>query len=806
LVISWDPLGSTPYNPNTFTNTNVRDTGLIGPSNVLGLLPNILGGTVSPTFYTTQYGNLSYWNGSVWVITNLSFGFDLERGITGCNNALFLLSGNIPGPFQVKKLTPPSTISTILSGTMTVARSIASDCNCNFYLLGQTALYKYDPFGSLIATYNFVGTPFWVTTTTRFTVIGDKVYVINGGTNSTAISRGIGTISGNSVITGSLNSNYSLGGLGIISCPAPMPLNAVINSATLGCNPNTVSLAVTCTPSPLNLTWSGPGIITPVSASVVNVNAAGSYSCKVQEGFCSDTLGTLVTTVVSNTSVVQPSIAPGNNLCFESNLFLSSSINSSQYTYSWTGSNIAGTSSTSVIQVQGPGTYSLKVMQSNNGCVGSATSSVLSTPILNFSISTPTLCVYSIEGDNIAILSYSGATLYTLMVSQGFSLNLSPSQPVALYQTMPFASNGSAGSATIIGSNGPCTASAVTNFSVLPVSIIHAAPKDTTVCLNKKINLYASGAKSYSWLSFEDNLIIVNDSNVVADIRGNSNFTVTGIDNHGCRTTPVVLSAKVFPQHSGFLNYKPTLCAPACIDIKFEPLLSNIGTTCNWTVNNQFFSSTKSFKPCFATSGEYKVFGDITDSVNHCRNSVSFALNLNPKPKADFIFSPIDPVEGVDKVFFTNTSSGEALKKFSWFFTKNNGYSSNLKDESFTYMEAGQYKVAMVVANQWQCADTIIKIVQVQPDFGLYIPNAFTPNGDDRNDIFIPVVGSVKLYELKIFDRWGKEIFHTNDQSIGWDGNYRGVECQEGVYTWKIELAISNGKQLKKAGHVTLIK
>ncbi len=69
----------------------------------------------------------------------------------------------------------------------------------------------------------------------------------------------------------------------------------------------------------------------------------------------------------------------------------------------------------------------------------------------------------------------------------------------------------------------------------------------------------------------------------------------------------------------------------------------------------------------------------------------------------------------------------------------------------------------------------------------VYIPNAFSPNGDGINDLFMPASNcSFQDYEMRIFDRWGTLIYQTKNASDGWDGNYRGEEAESTAYVYYI--------------------
>ncbi|HRD40555.1 MAG TPA: gliding motility-associated C-terminal domain-containing protein, partial [Bacteroidia bacterium] len=109
------------------------------------------------------------------------------------------------------------------------------------------------------------------------------------------------------------------------------------------------------------------------------------------------------------------------------------------------------------------------------------------------------------------------------------------------------------------------------------------------------------------------------------------------------------------------------------------------------------------------------------------------------------------------------------ITAWNWYFYSNATNTSNMQHPTFYYPEAGTYPVTLVVKSDKGCIDTITKIIVVGEDFGIYIPNAFTPNGDGLNDFFQPKGFGIKDYELEIFDRWGERIFNTKVFEEGWD-------------------------------------
>lgn len=124
------------------------------------------------------------------------------------------------------------------------------------------------------------------------------------------------------------------------------------------------------------------------------------------------------------------------------------------------------------------------------------------------------------------------------------------------------------------------------------------------------------------------------------------------------------------------------------------------------------------------------------------------------------------------------------------------------------YRDTGWFAVTQVVITPDGCSDTTVKPVYVAPEVLLFVPNAFTPNGDGTNDVFSWGVTGVQTFELMIFSRWGDEVFRTNNPKDFWNGAYRnqGTCMQDGVYTWVAHLRGIDNKFYKKTGTVLLSK
>ena len=119
------------------------------------------------------------------------------------------------------------------------------------------------------------------------------------------------------------------------------------------------------------------------------------------------------------------------------------------------------------------------------------------------------------------------------------------------------------------------------------------------------------------------------------------------------------------------------------------------------------------------------------------------------------------------------------------------------------------FTISVIERNANRCpGDSRKLLVEITPcqDEVIWIPSAFTPNGDNRNDIF-RVMGNItsKEFSLQIYNRWGELIFESNDVEIGWDGTYKGTLVQDDIYTYRV-FCLVNSRYYLKYGSVTLIR
>ena len=111
------------------------------------------------------------------------------------------------------------------------------------------------------------------------------------------------------------------------------------------------------------------------------------------------------------------------------------------------------------------------------------------------------------------------------------------------------------------------------------------------------------------------------------------------------------------------------------------------------------------------------------------------------------------------------------------------------------------------ITDKHTCVTTDTVKVQVVKNPGVYMPTAFTPNGDGLNDFAIPyLIGMKQLTKFTVYNRWGNIVFSTSASNKGWDGKYNGVDQPVGVYVWMIEYVTVDEKPAAQKGFITIIR
>lgn len=195
-------------------------------------------------------------------------------------------------------------------------------------------------------------------------------------------------------------------------------------------------------------------------------------------------------------------------------------------------------------------------------------------------------------------------------------------------------------------------------------------------------------------------------------------------------------------------------------------------------------------------------------SEEGCTFSDTVKLFVYPSPTAAFDYTPQIILEDGEEVSVVNYS--ENATSYTW--SINNVFHSEETNFVFTPEDQAQtaYLIKLTVLNEFGCVDVAYGKITRLTENCVYIPNSFTPDGNEANNVFFPVFynpDKVQDYKFEIFDRWGECIFWSGNPLESWDGTHKGLPSPNGIYTWKLQFNHAGTREYTSlTGHVSLLR
>lgn len=221
-----------------------------------------------------------------------------------------------------------------------------------------------------------------------------------------------------------------------------------------------------------------------------------------------------------------------------------------------------------------------------------------------------------------------------------------------------------------------------------------------------------------------------------------------------------------------------------------------------WQLGNGDTDFGSSVSVTYEQPGDYLVSLEVS-STEGCIDTTSALITVFENPVAEGTFESVS----FDATFTANISGGEEA---TWII-QDTAFTS-MGDFNYTFQDSGWYEVSLVVVNENGCDDTVNYQIYIEglPEYEL--PNVFTPNGDNINEVFSPETYGITAANMQVFNRWGRPVF-TYEGAIpqtevwGWDGTINGgAKAASGTYYYVLDLRGVNGDNFSEQGTVTLLR
>ncbi|MGP8217501.1 MAG: PKD domain-containing protein [Bacteroidia bacterium] len=618
----------------------------------------------------------------------------------------------------------------------------------------------------------------------------------NGSTTTSQLNMCAGTYS--VVVTDANGCNADTNGL-LVTQPAPIT-GAIATPATAYCNQADggacVAGATGGTPVYTYL-WSNG-----ITATCITNVTPGIYSVIISDTHnCTDTVLVTVPDVPGETASIT---ATTDVTCFGGNngSATAGGVNGTPpYTYLWK----TGGQTTQTATGLSAGIYTV-TLTDKEGCIDSAIATITQPALV---VATPgppkTICIG--QSATISVSDSGGTSPYNyiwspdsaLSATTGSTVTASPTKTTIYTVTTTDVNNCPGAPVTITVTVNP------------PLSVI--VTPDRATCPGGSVSFTATasggdGTYNYNWKPGG-----LTGSTITVSPAVTTEYTVTVTD--GCGTPAVHDSVKAIIDPLPVVKFSAdTLsgCWPLCV--KFTDLTtisSDSLVSWAWTFGDGSASDNRDTEHCFNNTGIYSI-GLTVKSDSNCVDSLTIhnMITVYSHPVAKFTAAP-QPTTIIDPtIYFTDESTDAyGIKSWYWQFRDELDGTSTAENPVYTFSDTGTFCPLLIVTNIHECTDSAEECIYIAPYYTLYIPNAFTPNGDGVNDVFAPKGQFVCNFEMYIFDRWGMQMYYTTDMNEGWNGKVTGGAnvAQEDTYVYLINVVDCLTKSKHQfIGKVTLIK
>jgi len=347
--------------------------------------------------------------------------------------------------------------------------------------------------------------------------------------------------------------------------------------------------------------------------------------------------------------------------------------------------------------------------------------------------------------------------------------------------------------------NDQATANIVVTVPVLPPLVLSPTPDITEICPYVPAVLQAgasggSGNYTYTWSS-PGNANMGTGASLEVIPSTTTLYTIEVADNCGNVTSAQILYTITSPPLTLVLSPPVEICPG---DSTYIEVIASGGYGQYyylWPHSNETTAGVW-VNPSQTTTFEVIVSDECQTFTVSGTTTVTVVA-----PTADFTTT--------STVFFNDlpiTFENLSQNATSYYWEFGDGNTDTFTHPSNTYDDPGFYYITLIAYDDKGCTDTIVKPINIEEEWYIYIPNSFTPDGDRHNNDFrISTVGIAQL-EVDIYNRWGERIYTSNDLEFIWDGTYDGLYVPDGTYTYSVRFVTNSGRDRNLHGHVNVLK
>jgi gliding motility-associated-like protein len=614
-------------------------------------------------------------------------------------------------------------------------------------------------------------------------------------------------------------------GTATVTVPSDTVLPVVFISApsvTTTCADPTATLNISPTPSTdITYAWAAPSTGALDSYAVSNPVASGNGIFTV---VVTNTISGCASSATQNTIEVIPDAAiPSTTLSISSvsitcsvptpSVSLTTNIGTTSYNWSPSSGIVSGTENTSTPSFSAAGTYSAIVTNTTSGCATSANLNVVTVSLDN---TTPSITLTSALNSGTITCSTTSITV---------TPTITPSSNLSYTWTSNTGSGiaGATNQAVATFTNAGTYSLAITNTITGCVSIIDASSEYTVSVDANTPNVSIAATSSNSIIGCGvgsstvtlGSTIVTTNSPIITWLPNNASTPTLAVTSAGIYTLMVVdavNSCSATAQYTVIGNTNPpqnvnagtsvsTACNTSSVTLNGTTTSTNVSYFWSGPTPTCILSGSNTSNAVVNMQGNYTLI--VSDNLTGCQSTATVNV-IQTIVVASFTANPVTGNAPLATTF-SNTSVGAIT--YGWDFGDSNTSSQQNPNNTFT---SGTYTVTLT-ASSGACVSTTTMIIianqVVEDSLVIEIPNVFTPNNDNVNDLYEIKTTGVKEVSLQIFNRWGEMLYDKTDSKVAWNGlTQGGMSVPVGTYFYFVKALGYNGKEVQKQGSVSLFR